>query len=89
MTDSVHDCSLWNNGNTQAFESKYTIGPEIAEDSWHRELVRTHLTKRLDALFPDVHDEVVAAFDEYLDGLDTGTWSQVESSRIYAPTDLS
>ena len=42
------------------------MGPEIAEDSWHTELIRSHLTKQLDSLFPIVRDEVTAAFDEHI-----------------------
>lgn len=51
---------------------KYTMGQELVDDPWHIELVRNHLTKRLDSVFPVVRDEVVAAFDEYVGSADGG-----------------
>lgn len=42
------------------------MGPELAEDMWHTDLVRIHLTKRLDDAFPLVRDEVATAFDEWI-----------------------
>ena len=54
------------------------MGDGVADDPWHVELVRNHLTKKLDTLFPEVRDEVATAFDEYIGSADGG-----ESSPLF------
>lgn len=57
----------------QLLEGDYTFGLETIDNPWHAELVRTHLTKKLDGMFPDVRDEVASAFDEYIGSAEAGT----------------
>jgi hypothetical protein len=45
----------------------YTLGPSIREDPYHAHLLHSHLTKKLDNLFPLLNAEVTAALGEYLD----------------------
>lgn len=45
---------------------EYTLGPEVAAESWHNDLVRVNLVKNMDAAFPNVLDEISAAFGDLL-----------------------
>lgn len=46
-------------------EVKYTMGREVARDPYHAEVVRVRMAqKNLDAVYPDMRNEVVAAFDD-------------------------
>lgn len=51
----------------QLLEAKYTMGPAVAIDPhWLTDLVLSFLTKNLAPLFPEVHDEIHAAFNDYV-----------------------
>lgn len=50
----------------QLLAIEHTLGRELAEDSWHNQLVRTHLTKNMDAVFLDVREEVADSLGEYI-----------------------
>lgn len=56
----------------QMLDIEHTLGPEIAADSWHNDLVRVNLTKNMDAVFPEVRDEVASAFEDYIPLCDDG-----------------
>lgn len=43
------------------------------EDTSHIDVVRSHLTRNIAALFPDVQDEIAAAFPEYIPTKGNGT----------------
>ncbi|KAI6016810.1 hypothetical protein PISMIDRAFT_113147, partial [Pisolithus microcarpus 441] len=50
----------------------YLIGPEINSNPYHISVVRIHLTRNLGFYYPDIKDEVHAAFEELLDLKDNG-----------------
>ncbi|TBU42680.1 cytochrome P450 [Dichomitus squalens] len=52
-------------GSTQVLQLRHTLGPGI-DDQFHVAVVRDKLTRNLAAVFPDVLDEVQAAFREYV-----------------------
>ncbi|CAL1702998.1 unnamed protein product [Somion occarium] len=48
----------------ESLQVDYTLGPAIHHNGYHIGIVRSNLTRNLAALFPDVRDEIVAAFTE-------------------------
>ena len=52
----------------------YTIGSELLQNMYHVEVVRSHLTRNLSNLYPEIRDEIFLAFDEVLDLRDNGEW---------------
>jgi len=52
----------------------YTMGPEVLQNPYHVEILRSHLTRSLTSLYPEIRDEVSVAFDEVLDLRDSGEW---------------
>ncbi|KAM5542434.1 hypothetical protein V8D89_003893 [Ganoderma adspersum] len=52
-------------GTTQVLQLRHTLGPGI-DDQFHVAVVRDKLTRNLAAVYPDVLDEVCAAFREYI-----------------------
>ena len=51
----------------------WTFGSEVMRNPWHVPLVRSHLTKNLNVLFPDIREELMMAFDEYIPPTDEWT----------------
>jgi len=51
----------------QSVQTKYTMGPELLQNLYHVEVIRSHLTRSLGSLYPEIRDEVSVAFDEVLD----------------------
>ena len=49
----------------QVLQLRHTLGPGV-DDQFHVAVVRDKLTRNLSALYPDVLDEVCAAFREYV-----------------------
>ncbi|KAG6837019.1 hypothetical protein H0H93_016226 [Arthromyces matolae] len=49
-----------------SIQTLYTMGPEITFDAYHVEVVKLSLTRSLVERFPDVQNEIGAAFDEYV-----------------------
>lgn len=56
------------------------MGPEVFLDPYHIEVIRTDLTKNIAAAFPELHDEVVTAFNDEMPA--TKEWFGVQ------PTDV-
>ena len=48
------------------------MGPELFHNPYHNEIVRSHLTRNLGTLYPEIRDEICLAFDEVLDLRDNG-----------------
>ncbi|CCM00485.1 uncharacterized protein FIBRA_02519 [Fibroporia radiculosa] len=42
----------------------YTFAPEVHHDPYHAHLIRTQLTRNLARIFPEMHDELMAAFND-------------------------
>ncbi|THH19419.1 hypothetical protein EW146_g1766 [Bondarzewia mesenterica] len=45
-------------------QSDYTIGPQMRLDRYHTHLIRTSLTRNIAAIFADMHEELVSAFND-------------------------
>ncbi|KIK22831.1 hypothetical protein PISMIDRAFT_101818, partial [Pisolithus microcarpus 441] len=54
----------------------YLIGPEINSNPYHISIARIHLTRNLGLYYPDIKDEVHAAFEKLLD-LKADAWKSV------------
>ncbi|KAI6013619.1 hypothetical protein BKA83DRAFT_4063047, partial [Pisolithus microcarpus] len=54
----------------------YLIGPEIKSNPYHISVARIHLTRNLGLYYPDIKDEVHAAFEGLLD-LKDNAWKSV------------
>lgn len=51
----------------QQIQIEYTLGPEIHYNPYHVAVVRHHLSRNLEVLFPALRDEIVTSFAEVLD----------------------
>ncbi|KAF5315413.1 hypothetical protein D9619_007343 [Psilocybe cf. subviscida] len=58
-----------------AIQLKYTLGAETMEDPFHIPVVRTPLTRALAARFPEIKDEIIAAFNDNIPPTDTKEWT--------------
>lgn len=65
----------FNEATAQSLQTKYTIGREVFENGYHKSVVRSPLTRNLGVLFPDMHDELVAAFADEIPARDK--WTKV------------
>ena len=52
--------------DTQRLQVDYVLGRNIRENPYHIPIVRSHLTKALPLLVPEVYDEVVMACNELI-----------------------
>jgi len=50
----------------------YTFGPEVHHDAWHVNIIRTQLTRNLAHLFPEMHNELVASFQDEIPAVGDG-----------------
>ena len=50
------------------------MGPELHLNPYHVPLVRARLTRNLEALYPEVRDEICAAFEDALGLEGNGAW---------------
>ncbi|KAJ7302011.1 cytochrome P450 [Mycena albidolilacea] len=48
------------------FQAKQTMGRAIADNPYHRQTIRTSLTRNLHTRFPDVRDEIICSFNDNL-----------------------
>ncbi|KAF8552682.1 cytochrome P450 [Imleria badia] len=55
---------------------EYTLGPEVHHNPYHVAVVRSHLTRNIDVLYPEIRDEIVTSFAEVLD-LKGNEWKSV------------
>ncbi|KAI9571037.1 cytochrome P450 [Boletus coccyginus] len=63
---------------SDSIQMKYTMGPELLQNMYHVEIIRSHLTRSLSSLYSEIRDEVSVAFDEVLD-LRDGEWKSVRA----------
>ncbi|KAF5379456.1 hypothetical protein D9615_006552 [Tricholomella constricta] len=68
----------------EQIQVKYTLGPSISEDPYHIPIVRSQLTRNLPALFPEIREEVVAAFDDII-LLKGNQWSKLKILETMMP----
>ncbi|KAK7058630.1 hypothetical protein VNI00_002266 [Paramarasmius palmivorus] len=57
----------------ELFQTKITVGEIVATDPWHFDIIKGPLTKNISAKFPEMHDEMIAAFADELPFTDGGT----------------
>jgi hypothetical protein len=50
----------------ESFQTDYTLGEVVHTDTYHITIIRTKLTHNLSVLFPHVHDEIVASFNDVI-----------------------
>lgn len=43
------------------------MAPEVHHNPYHLSIVRSQLTRNLGALYPEIRDEIITAFDDVLD----------------------
>lgn len=56
----------------QFLQTEFMVSRRAAEDTYHTDLVRTVLPKKLDSIFPEVQDEIAIAFAELLSSAKDG-----------------
>ncbi|KZT08258.1 cytochrome P450 [Laetiporus sulphureus 93-53] len=57
----------------------YTLGPNIQRNTYHVPIIRSQLTRNLASLFPDLRDEIVAAFEDEIPLKDEG-WTNIPAN---------
>ncbi|KAI9463826.1 cytochrome P450 [Boletus coccyginus] len=55
---------------------EHTLGPEVHHNPYHVAIIRSHLTRNLEALYSEIRDEIVTSFAEVLD-LRGNEWKSV------------
>jgi cytochrome P450 len=60
----------------EPLQLKYTLGPEMEANPYHIPVIKSPLTQSLTKLYPDVRDEIVAAFNDCI-ALDGSEWKAV------------
>lgn len=58
--------------NLQMLALRYLFGYEMDIDPFHIHIVKTQFTRSLGLMFPAIHEEMLAAFEEYLPVRDGG-----------------
>lgn len=48
----------------ELLQTRYTLGPNIHANQYHLSLIRSQLTRNLPAVFPSLHNEIRAAFND-------------------------
>ncbi|KAF8128435.1 cytochrome P450 [Boletus edulis] len=60
---------------------EHLLGPDLYHNPYHIAVIRLHLIRNLDVLYPEIRDEIVASFAELLD-LRENEWKGVTASSI-------
>ncbi|TFK66494.1 cytochrome P450 [Pluteus cervinus] len=66
----------------EGIQVDYTLGKEFRENNYHISSVRT-MSRHLDAMFPDMQDEIAATFSELVPAKE-GEWLSVPANNIIA-----
>ncbi|KAJ3504346.1 hypothetical protein NLJ89_g7978 [Agrocybe chaxingu] len=61
--------------NDEILQTEFTLGEHLSRNPYHVPIIRVQLTKALPQLLPDVHEEVVHAFQELMPVTDK--WAKV------------
>ena len=97
VRSEISHCKINLSHCRQSIQMKYTMGPELLQNLYHVEIIRSHLTRSLSSLYSEIRDEVSVAFDEVLDLRDSGERSDslivlawlksrdFQSGRVYVP----
>ncbi|TFK39713.1 cytochrome P450 [Crucibulum laeve] len=60
------DIMSFTKATEEALQVPYTLGAQISENDYHVPIVRNQLTRNLGAIFPELHDEIVASFQDVI-----------------------
>ncbi|KAJ6524863.1 cytochrome P450 [Mycena vulgaris] len=60
----------------EILQADYTIGPEFTANPYHQHTVRTALTRNIGRCLPQMHDELVRAFEDEF-ALDGAEWKEI------------
>ncbi|KAK7686504.1 hypothetical protein QCA50_010102 [Cerrena zonata] len=60
------------------FPLRYCFGPDIRENPFHVELIRSQLTRQIATMLEDVRDEICASFDAYIPA-STNEWLPIST----------
>ncbi|KAJ7660365.1 cytochrome P450 [Mycena polygramma] len=71
------DILSFQDGVADTLQSDYTLGINITKNPFHISAVRGSLTRNMGRCFPDVHDEIVHAFNHVL-GLNDNEWKLIQ-----------
>ncbi|KAF9533018.1 cytochrome P450 [Crepidotus variabilis] len=66
----------------EGLQTDHTVGPHMFDNDYHIAIVRSQLTRSLPRLVPEVHDELIEAFKDYIPL--TEDWSTVQAYNIVA-----
>ncbi|KAG9310147.1 cytochrome P450 [Chiua virens] len=64
----------------ETIRTEYTLGSEVYHNPYHIETVRSHLTRSLSTLYPEIRDEISVAFEEVLN-LEDNEWKSIPALR--------
>lgn len=62
--------------NYDFFQIPFTVGHRVAWEPYHFSIIKTHLTRQLTALFPNIEDEITLSLSEAF-GLGDSEWKSV------------
>lgn len=66
----------------KSFHSDILFDPEMHDDDFHVDVIKSHLTRNIAARFSDVQDEIAEACSEYIPTKGNGPYSRI-SLRVY------
>ncbi|KAF9468817.1 cytochrome P450 [Collybia nuda] len=69
----------FNDAVAETIQSKFTMGPELNENTFHVATVRSPLTRNLAVRFADVQDEIACSFKHFIPPADE--WTEVPALR--------
>jgi hypothetical protein len=59
----------------QTLQLEYTLKLLNMDDLYQTDVIRSKLTRKLEGILEDVHEELVTALDDVIHTRDDGTWS--------------
>ena len=63
----------------QKVQVEYTLGRNVYQNHYHAAVVRLHLTRNIEVLYPEIRDEIATSFAEVLDLTGNGEESRLTS----------
>ncbi|KAJ6514213.1 cytochrome P450 [Mycena vitilis] len=76
MAAAPDDVLSFQHGAEDILQADFAMGPEITTNPWHQHTVRSSLTRNIGRCLPQLHDELVCAFDELL-VLQVSDWKEI------------
>ncbi|KZT50827.1 cytochrome P450 [Calocera cornea HHB12733] len=69
-------------GQARSIALEYTVGREVAYNPWHTSVIRKQMTQNLGTKFPEIYEEIVAAFQDELVLPDSGEWMPINAYSV-------